>query len=72
MKTILKETFDSCECNMLLACFILKNNFSQQYVVANMLTTCWVWIIKLRIVQVKASGLRMWQASNLDFKSLEH
>ena len=36
----------SCECSILLVRFILENNNSQRDVVPNMLTTCWLWVIR--------------------------
>ena len=36
--TSYKWWFDSHKCTILLACFILKNNYSQQYGVPDMLT----------------------------------
>ena len=70
-----KCSFDCCECKIFLALIILENNYSQQYVVGNMLTTFWVWRIKLRNHLDGNPWLslisRIWQVRNLNFKSSE-
>ena len=68
--------FNYCECSILLASLILENNCSQQYVVPNMLTTSYVWMIRLGNHPDRSiwflQRLKMSQARNLDYKTSEH
>ena len=66
-----KWWFDSCKHSKLSTCSIWVNNCWKRYVVPNMLTTCWMWQIRLRNHLDRSIWFlyksRMWQARNLDF-----